>query len=158
MIQQVKDEITPDLRKYAGQAMQRTIRNAFRRGANRIGADAKKRFRGRGVGRIWAKRVKGLPISVGRARITEGSAEIDITAKGLAALQETGGRTKPHAIKPRSVKALAFSAGGKHVFARSVRHPGSQIARIPSVDQALDAGAGKVMDEIERAVDALMAG
>ena len=34
--------------------------------------------------------------------------------------------TKPHIIRPTKGKFLAFSAGGKMVFARSVNHPGSK--------------------------------
>lgn len=48
-----------------------------------------------------------------------------------AAIHEFGGRTKPHDIKPRVAKALRFRQGGKEVFRRKVRHPGSHIPARP---------------------------
>ena len=44
-----------------------------------------------------------------------------------AAIHEFGGRTAPHVIKAKPGKTLAFSIGGKQVFAKSVKHPGSQM-------------------------------
>ncbi|PPQ33639.1 hypothetical protein CCR94_01085 [Rhodoblastus sphagnicola] len=44
-----------------------------------------------------------------------------------AAIQEYGGKTAAHDIIPDKAKALAFIAGGKQMFARRVKHPGSQI-------------------------------
>jgi phage gpG-like protein len=44
-----------------------------------------------------------------------------------AAIQEYGGHTSAHQIVPRKARALAFVAGGRRVFARIVRHPGSAI-------------------------------
>lgn len=44
-----------------------------------------------------------------------------------ARIHEFGGQTRPHDIFPKNAKALAFKMGGKQVFARSVRHPGSKI-------------------------------
>ncbi len=44
-----------------------------------------------------------------------------------ARIHEMGGQTRPHDIFPKGAKALAFKMGGKQVFARSVRHPGSKI-------------------------------
>lgn len=44
-----------------------------------------------------------------------------------ARIHEFGGQTRPHDIFPKNAQALAFTVGGKKVFARSVRHPGSKI-------------------------------
>lgn len=53
-----------------------------------------------------------------------------------AAIQQLGGRTAPHVIRPRRKKALAF---GGRVF-RSVNHPGSNIPARPFLpdDASLD--------------------
>lgn len=49
------------------------------------------------------------------------------TNKVYAAIHQLGGKTKPHIIRPRNKKALAF--GGRVV--KSVNHPGSKIPARP---------------------------
>lgn len=49
------------------------------------------------------------------------------TNKKYAAIHQLGGRTRPHVIKPRNKKALAF--GGRIV--KKVNHPGSKIPARP---------------------------
>jgi phage virion morphogenesis protein len=49
------------------------------------------------------------------------------TNKAYAAIQQFGGQTRPHIIKPRNKRALAF--GG--VVVRQVKHPGSKIPARP---------------------------
>lgn len=44
-----------------------------------------------------------------------------------AAIHEYGGRTPAHDIVPKKGEALAFTIGGKQVFAKVVHHPGSQM-------------------------------
>lgn len=44
-----------------------------------------------------------------------------------AAIHQFGGKTRPHVIKPRFKKALAFNG----MFAKSVNHPGSNIPARP---------------------------
>jgi phage gpG-like protein len=44
-----------------------------------------------------------------------------------AGIHEFGGQTKAHIIEAVNAKALAFQAGGKQVFAKRVKHPGSKI-------------------------------
>jgi len=51
---------------------------------------------------------------------TDGSASYD-------AIHEYGGKTAAHDIIADKAKALAFLFNGKQFFARSVKHPGSQI-------------------------------
>jgi phage gpG-like protein len=49
------------------------------------------------------------------------------TNVAYAAIHQFGGQTKPHVIKPRYKRALAF--GG--VIVRQVQHPGSNIPARP---------------------------
>ena len=44
-----------------------------------------------------------------------------------AKIQDEGGTTKPHIIRPRNGKVLAFTVGSETVFTRIVHHPGSNI-------------------------------
>lgn len=46
-----------------------------------------------------------------------------------AAIQHFGGTTRPHIIRPRNKKALAWATGGHPV--KSVNHPGSKIKARP---------------------------
>lgn len=46
-----------------------------------------------------------------------------------AAIHQFGGTTGPRIIRARNKKSLAFQAGGRTVFRRSVRHPGSRVPR-----------------------------
>jgi phage gpG-like protein len=55
------------------------------------------------------------------------SVSISSTGVPYAAIQEFGGKTAAHDIVAVKAKALAFSAGGGQIFAKSVHHPGSTI-------------------------------
>jgi phage gpG-like protein len=61
-----------------------------------------------------------------------------------AAILEQGGSTPPHDIVPDKAKALAFVAGGKHVFARVVHHPGSRFPARPYLAIALSDEADEI--------------
>lgn len=58
---------------------------------------------------------------------TEPSFSISSVGVPYAAIHEFGGKTAAHEIVSLNAKVLAFSSGGKHVFARKVHHPGSVI-------------------------------
>lgn len=45
-----------------------------------------------------------------------------------APMVESG--TRPHVIRPRRAKILAFTVGGTRVFARAVNHPGTKGAQM----------------------------
>jgi len=64
-----------------------------------------------------------------RSITPESSATSAHVSSGLvyARIQNNGGKTKPHEIKARNGKALAFMKGGKNILCRSVHHPGSTI-------------------------------
>ena len=72
-----------------------------------------------------------------------------------AAIHEFGGRTRPHVIKAKPGKTLAFSMGGKLVFAKSVNHPGSNMPARSYVSGVLEERADRYVsalgDAIERA-------
>lgn len=44
-----------------------------------------------------------------------------------ARIHEFGGRTGPHTILPTKASVLAFTVGGRKVFAKRVNHPGSKM-------------------------------
>lgn len=73
----------------------------------------------------------------------------EIGSEGVpyAAIHEFGGKTKAHDIEPRNKKALKFQMGGKDVFAKIVRHPGSNIPARPYLRPALAATQDKILRE-----------
>lgn len=137
-------------------AIRRALTNAFRRGGNKVRVDAIRRFRSRGVGRrIFGGRKfkqKDALISLGRVRGRGESVEMDLTAKGFAAIQEQGGTTKPHVIKPKNAPLLVFRVPGGFVMTKLVNHPGARHPRMPSVEPALEKGAPGITEEIRAAV------
>lgn len=94
---------------------------------------------------------------------TGGRRAIDVgTNVAYAAIQEFGGRTKPHIITPRVKQALAFnwpnapanlepSKSGKYVF-KWVNHPGSIIKAQPYLRPAINESKGDAVKIIVRSV------
>lgn len=68
-----------------------------------------------------------------------------------ATILEQGGSTPPHDIVPDKAKSLAFAAGGKHVFARVVHHPGSRFPARPYLTSALNDEAGEIAAALKSA-------
>jgi phage gpG-like protein len=68
-----------------------------------------------------------------------------------AAILEHGGSTAPHDIMPDKTKALAFAAGGKHVFARVVHHPGSRFPARPYLASTLNDEAEEIAAALKSA-------
>lgn len=68
-----------------------------------------------------------------------------------AAIHEYGGRTAPHDIYPDKAEALAFMIGGQQVFAKHVRHPGSQIPERSFLRSSLNEMADEIFAGIREA-------
>jgi phage gpG-like protein len=79
-----------------------------------------------------------------------------------AAIQEYGGRTKPHDIRPKYGKVLAFMVGGKApigkssssamVYAQVVHHPGSVMPERSYMRSSLADNRMELIDRIRGAV------
>jgi phage gpG-like protein len=69
-----------------------------------------------------------------------------------AAIHEFGGQTKAHVIEAINGKALAFTAGGKQVFARRVNHPGSKIPERSFLRSSLDEMRPEIVEGMHEAV------
>lgn len=144
-------------------ALRRVVTNAFRRSANGIRKDAIARLRGRGIGRrlFGSKKFKQKDalIKVGRARAKGDDVALEISARGIAAIQETGGRFAPHDIKPggfqiNGVPVLVFRVPGRLVVTPNlVKHPGATHPRMPALEPAIEKGKPAVTREILAAVD-----
>jgi hypothetical protein len=140
-------------------AIKRVLTNALRRTATGIRKGSMTRFRSRGVGRrifgtkkFRMKHSKGL-LSVSRARDRGTHVELDVTAKGFAAIQESGGRTAPHVIKAKNAPLLVFRVPGGLVKAKEVQHPGATHPRMPHLGPAVREGTTVGTREIEAAME-----
>ncbi len=70
-----------------------------------------------------------------------------------AAIHEYGGTTKPHVIRARNAKTLAFPGrGGGTVFCKSVNHPGSRIPERSYIRSTLAERAGKYGQSLGAAI------
>lgn len=65
------------------------------------------------------------------------------------------GGTKPHKIRPRNAKVLAFQGAGGTVFAREVNHPGTPAANM--FGDALEASEGAIRASVQGLLDRIMA-
>ncbi|EHI13143.1 hypothetical protein [Mycolicibacterium thermoresistibile] len=65
--------------------------------------------------------IRELPIKVSGPRVVTGG--VEATADYAAPVHEG---SAAHVIRPRKAKALRFQIGGRTVFARMVRHPGTK--------------------------------
>jgi hypothetical protein len=103
-------------------------------------------------------------ITLSPAVVRGDNVALKITLKGLAALQETGGRIRPHIIKPKRAKLLAFAVagaagfGGDAVFAKIVHHPGAAVPKHESLKPAAAKVLVSAMQDIQRDLAALWEG
>jgi phage virion morphogenesis protein len=91
------------------------------------GTIAERLRKGTWPGQILVRSAGGLAASIS-ASYDATSATVG-TNKPYAAIHQFGGRTRPHVIRPKGKKALAW-AGGRHPV-KSVNPPGSQIPARP---------------------------
>jgi hypothetical protein len=154
-------ELAGAFRKIADRELPRAQKNGARRGlrAGRklILAELPKR----GVLRsIFGKKKSGLNVlvKVNQVRPRGDGFASSIELRGLAALQETGGHTKPHDIGPLRKKALRFNAGGVSHFSREpVHHPGSRVPAAPVGPRVIGPTAQRILEEISKDFAAFVA-
>lgn len=126
-------------------------------------------------GRLSGFAKSGIPLIVKRGKLEvkndfgsgQRSWSGSIQTMGFAALIESGGRTKPHQIKPirlggysrrRSVRArqiaegarLLFPVGGRWVSPKLVTHPGSRVPRNPFMEEGGRRAEAVLEDELAK--------
>lgn len=129
-----------------GPDLNRRIANIMGAGLSRAEKFAVEDFTSKGIGRaIYGASPSGVlkqrAIRRTKVEIKGGRFVGGLKAQGFAALQEGGGRTKPHAIEPKNRKMLVFQAGGGSgffVFASKVNHPGGQVKRYPFLQASIE--------------------
>ena len=109
------------------------------------GTIAERMRKGTWPGQILVRSAGGLAASIS-AHYDATSATVG-TNKPYAAIHQFGGKTRPHTIRPKGKKALAW-AGGKHPV-KVVRHPGSDIPARPFLTLAED-DKGEIIATMKR--------
>lgn len=137
---------------------------AMKRALRRVGTSVQGEMidtaRQRGIMRtIFGKKASGArQTAISRGKLRDQGSDIvqPIKIKGFAELQEQGGRTKPHVIRPKKGKFLVI--GGRPIFApEGVKHPGANMPAIPFADRAAQRQAGRLRDEMDKELTKLNA-
>lgn len=139
-------------------AFSKIIRPSLERRANDARKEAVRLFVSRGIGRgIFGKRDSGAWKIIKLSPVTEsgGNMSLKLQAVGLAALQETGGRIKPHRIPRTGSTLMAFQMAGALQFATVVQHPGASVAKYPALQPAAAKIPAAVIADIQPAIAAL---
>ena len=109
---------------------------------------------------IFGGKPKGLGGLVRTKVVDKGTSFVlALELRGLAAMQEAGGRTKPHLILPKNGKALKLKMSTIGTGIRGgVLHPGSNIARFPVATSAMVTAAPKIQAAIDKEIATFRAG
>lgn len=145
-----------------GQKMDVPILVGLEHGLGAARASAINAFIRRGVGRrIFGQKVKGAVglIKVLPARKLGGRYVGTLQARGMAAIQDQGGRTSPHTIAPKNAKFLVYRTkmGVLHITDKPVQHPGAQHPAMPFLNAAIAQAAPRIATLIDREIQKLAA-
>lgn len=131
------------------------VKRALRRMGTRVQRAMVERFRQRGIGRqLFGRKASGARKMIKRSRLRETALDLvqPVEISGLAALQERGGTTAGHTIRPRRAPLLVFRVSGRPIFATKVDHPGSHMPAIPFAEKAASDTRGEFGGEIAKEV------
>jgi hypothetical protein len=140
-----------------GDSLRPAILRAAKRSIRIPAAIAMQKFRKDGIGRAIFGRGFGRQGTRGLMRtkvVQQGSLVVmALELRGFAALQETGGRTNAHIIRPKHGKALKLKVPSVGIVVRrEVHHPGSRIKRIPFAVEAMVAAAPRIQAALDREI------
>lgn len=143
-----------------GQKMDVPILVGLEQGLGSARAGAINAFIRRGVGRrIFGQKAGGAAglIKVLPARKVGQRYVGTLQARGMAAIQDQGGRTSPHTIAPKNKRFLVYrtKAGVLHITDKPVQHPGAQHPAMPFLQQAIASAAPRVATLIDREIQKL---
>lgn len=133
------EEAVADLKRMAGPGLEAAMRQPFDAGARAIRADAIRAIKSKGIGRrVFQEEEPEVEVSF-KASPT-GAPSVEIVARGIPKMMETGDRTKPHVIAPRDGgRVLVLKDGLRTGFVSGeVNHPGGQIRKDPSIEPAIE--------------------
>jgi hypothetical protein len=150
-------ERTRTARRDISRATLNAARRVVRRRLTRIRQDIRTAT-GLGVS-IWGDSPSGLSkiVSLVRARIEEGRVETGIKLKGLPAIIETGGRLRPHTIRPQYGKFLANPALN-FISRGPVRHTGANVRPHGIAQRHADDSLPEILREMDLALNEVASG
>jgi hypothetical protein len=153
-------ETGPTRHKFA--AYPQKLKGAMKRALRRVGTAVQKTMidlsRERGVMKtIFGKKSAGArksAITRSKLRDEQNTVVQPITIKGLAEIQEKGGRIKPHLIRPGRSGYLVI--GGKPIrVPDGVQHPGATHPSIPFADRSAQRHSQRLREELDKEVTKL---
>ena len=146
------------MRDFAKQVIKETL-VPFRKALSAGRKEAIDGYRGTGVGRaLWGKTTRqqsGVPPIIlklsppARFSRTHHGFIGGYAAKGMAALIETGGRTKRHLMRPVKGDFLVFDGRAGTVFWGGGTHPGGPVGRDPQLQKAMDKAAERMVPVLD---------
>lgn len=69
-----------------------------------------------------------------------------------AGIHEFGGQTRPHIIRAKPGKTLAFQKGGQFIFRKEVKHPGSKMKERAFIRRTVEARRQNYADSFTAAI------
>lgn len=152
--------VTAAVGRLQGPEVTRLLVRSLEIAANRARTAAVREFTAHSIGRkLFGRRDRGAfkIIQLEPIRAEGDTVTATLKALGLAAIQEQGGRIKPHIIKPRRAKVLAYAQAGAPAFARIVHHPGATMPAHPALVPEAQKIPAEVVAEVQAALEALWA-
>jgi hypothetical protein len=95
-------------------------------------------------------------------KVLRGSLLGGLYATGLAALQEVGGRIRPHKIPRGAERRVLVLKGGGFVTVHgksgfTISHPGGALPKVPAMEPAVRQNAGVIAAEIDKRIQKYIA-
>lgn len=134
----------------------RVAQNAFRRTARHIRKEIVDNSRKRGIlRRLYGRKRKDLNRSLKLSRVRRHRDDYEAplsSTSGLMAIQELGGRFKPHEIRPKNAPKLVFVTHGRLVVTSKVNHPGATHPKMPVFWPAVQESGPRLRAETAQAI------
>lgn len=168
-------DVSGALLRLSGAETMRLAETVVRKGMLQIRAAAYSEFRSSGIGRrIWGgdgiSRSFIGPLMQGQRRKSSNLGKfirtkvakrsntgftLTFEVKGLPAMVEEGGQTRPHEIAPKLAEFLVYrtKSGVLHVSKGPVQHPGGPVAKDPYLGPEIDRRAPRIGDDLQRTFD-----
>jgi len=131
------------------------IMNGMRNWVRQVQRETVTAIRSKGVGRaLWGVKGKGARLMVKTVRVKRAgdTYRSGVDLQGLAALMETGGKTKKHVITGNLSFPGTNKYAGNIVVTKRVNHPGSKIPATPSLGPTYRRLEPKLRDYVDAAL------
>lgn len=98
---------------------------------------------------LFPERMRAL-LWMRKLETTPDGFKTEFGASGMAAIMDQGGKTEPHTIRARRVRALRYPGDIGVMFSRSVQHPGSRFRKRGFMDKAAERAEREIGPALDR--------